>query len=466
MAESGEHVVTRSQWAWGASVMLALAWAAFLGWPAGRADRGPSGRRAPQTTAPAGVPNVVMVIGCTVRKDQTTPYGGAASTTPFLAQLAREGSRFSDALSTSSWTREAVVGVLTGHHAATVGMVEPGPAHSRRRLPRQVDTLAEHLRRAGWFTIGLTANPNLNRAFGFGQGFVQYGDAPAEGFRREKKVPGRRVVRRALAALDRRPDPSRPFYLQLVLLDPHMPRRTPDEHGVLPSDLDAYRTALRSLDDALGALDEGLQARGLGGSDTLWVFVADHGEGLSLPAHHRIAHGKRMYDTTVAIPWIVRGPGVVAGGVVDGVVSGIDVSATVLGLVGVPGGGAGLDWSRRLRGDAGGPDRSVAYSMSMFLSADVAASWTSERQCQSGYGAFADDPDGIPRGCFDRAADPGFERPFLDGPALGALDRWREARIAEGEGRSAADAEVDPGLRRQLEILGYRDEEAGDGGPR
>jgi NHS family xanthosine MFS transporter len=39
-------------------------------------------------------PNVVMVIGCTVRRDQLTPYGGPAHTTPLLASLAAQGTRF------------------------------------------------------------------------------------------------------------------------------------------------------------------------------------------------------------------------------------------------------------------------------------------------------------------------------------------------------------------------------------
>ena len=75
----------------------------------------------PRTEAP----NVVVVVGCTVRRDQTTPYGGPDGTTPFLTSLAAGGARFEDALATSSWTREAVAGLLTGAPAASWGLPDP-----------------------------------------------------------------------------------------------------------------------------------------------------------------------------------------------------------------------------------------------------------------------------------------------------------------------------------------------------
>ena len=78
------------------------------------------------------------------------------------------------------------MGLLTGQFAASLGMVEPGPTHSARVLPAEATTLAEHLRAAGFFTVGLTANPNLNRVFGFDQGFDIYADTRrVRGFAKE-----------------------------------------------------------------------------------------------------------------------------------------------------------------------------------------------------------------------------------------------------------------------------------------
>ena len=53
-----------------------------------------------------GAPNLVLVIGCTVRRDQTSVHGGTAAT-PFLQQLASEGGRFEDLVTAAPWTRAA-----------------------------------------------------------------------------------------------------------------------------------------------------------------------------------------------------------------------------------------------------------------------------------------------------------------------------------------------------------------------
>src|SRR5690606_14462037 len=65
--------------------------------------------------APDGALNVVLVFGCTVRKDQISVYADLP-TTPWLSTLAASGVVFDDALSVSSWTRASAVGVLTATH--------------------------------------------------------------------------------------------------------------------------------------------------------------------------------------------------------------------------------------------------------------------------------------------------------------------------------------------------------------
>lgn len=119
-------------------------------------------------------PHVVLVIGCTVRADQSTVYTPDLSTTPFLAELAAEGRRFDDAVAAAPWTRAAVAAIVSGRHPAEVGIVEPEAARNDRPLPDGVLTLAEVLGDAGYTTLGVTANPNLDPHFGFDQGFSAY----------------------------------------------------------------------------------------------------------------------------------------------------------------------------------------------------------------------------------------------------------------------------------------------------
>jgi arylsulfatase A-like enzyme len=404
--------------------------------------------------------NVVVVIGCTVRRDQTTPYGGP-DTTPFLASLAADGARFDDALSTSSWTRESIAGLLTGAPPATWGLADERTEPSPLVLVDEATTLAEHFRAGGWVTLGVTANPNVNAAFGFAQGFDHHVDAAAtRGFSRANRTSGEVAVAEALALLDARTDEerARPVYLQLVLIDAHSPRDPPAEElarfaGDVPPEVQAYRATLRRLDDRLAELDRELVARGLGPEHTLLVFVADHGEGLSFPKHHLGSHGRRMYPSTVSVPWIVRGPGVEAGAVVRGLASGEDFSPTVLGLARLPDPGVpGRDWSAQVR-YGGATRRTRAWSMSTYKGADVAAVWTGERQCQRDFGSRGERP--MPDGCFDRAADPTFATPLAGPELLDELSAWRRARLREGATREVRDAELVEGTARELEALGY-----------
>ncbi|MBX2803069.1 MAG: sulfatase [Myxococcales bacterium] len=420
--------------------------------------------------APEGAPNVVLVIGCTVRRDQMTPYGGPAQTTPFLTELANDGVRFEGALSTSSWTREASVGLLVGRHAASVGMAEPGPRHSERVLPSELTTLAERFQAAGWSTVGVTANPNLNYEFGFGQGFDAYRDTLSErAFATENKIGGTRVVRDALKLVDARTpeDAERPLFLQVVIIDPHTPRYPRPKELMAVGDPGTrvsrtvleYRALLRRTDAAVARLQGELKERGITPQDTLWVFVADHGEGLSMPAHHGGGHGKRMYGSTVRIPWLVRGPGVPAGHRIDGLASGVDLVPTLIGLTGLPADPAlpGRDFSALVQGEGGRTDRERAFAASMFLRSNIASVWTDETQCQSGYDPEVRPRDRIPRGCFDRESDPSFRLPSEDAALLAELDAWRQQRLAEGEGADPEQLEPADDLDAQLEALGYRE---------
>ena len=61
---------------------------------------------------------------------------------------------------------------------------------------------------------------------------------------------------------------------------------------------------------------------------TLVVLAGDHGEAFG--EHGEVGHSVFVYDTTLRVPLIVRGPGIPPSRVVEDAVSLIDVAATVL----------------------------------------------------------------------------------------------------------------------------------------
>lgn len=392
--------------------------------------------------------HVVVVIGCTVRRDQLTPYGGPAETTPHLARLARSGARFSDAVTAAPWTRPSSTALLTGRHPLSVGMVDPTPGVSHRVLSPKVTTLAERFEEAGYATVGATTNPNLNGSFGFAQGFDHYDEAAGlwRAGKMARRVPGRAVVDRALSVVRRLP-PEQPLYLRMVLTDAHKPYTWVTDADVrrmaapdVPRSVERYRAALRHLDDAVARLTKGLARLGYDERNTLFVFVNDHGEGLDFPEHHGSGHGVLTYRSTTAMPWIVRGPGVATGHVIDGLASGVDLVPTVTELAAIGGyEGAGRSWAAQVRGEAKRTTRERAFSDTWFRNTSRAAVFGDEVEChrdwapalRSGSAAVRSSP---PMACYDRRTDPMALHPLAgspDHPLMEELDAWRRDRLAE-----------------------------------
>lgn len=419
-------------------------------------------------------PNVVLVIGCTLRRDQLTPYGAPDHVTPVLQRLASRGTRFAHAESAAPWTRAAATALLTGHHAISVGMIEPVRFTNPRRLSGAVTTLAERLQAVGYRTVGVTANPNLNRVFGFDQGFDHYYEAQGRFVEdRAPPVPFVKLVDEAFAALDAMPEGG-PRYLQIVTLDTHEPRvasRRAVAREVARSDVSprvaTYRATAHRWDRGLGRLVAGLADRGMTGENTVLMVVSDHGEGLLTPPSHGPGHGRFVLPTTIDMPWVVRGQGIAEGHEVTGMASQIDVVPTLLGHLGLPAdpGLPGVDHSAALAG-APSTGQDVVFADTWFATANRAAAYTADHLCMRSFvsGPRSPFPD---LACFDRRTDPLATTVIADPSDLGArIEAWREARWAAFEAWPHHET-IDPPaeVQRQLEALGYVEPSAGgDGG--
>ena len=405
-------------------------------------------------------PHVVLVIGCTVRRDQLTPYGGHPEATPFLQGLADDGARFDDAIATAPWTKAAATGLLTGRHAVSVGMVELGASRNHKVLPERVPTFAQLLHAQGWQTIGSTANPNLNVAFGLARGFERWHDS--HGSVRKGQRDGMEMVTEVLDKIDHR-DSSRPMFVQMMLTDTHAPRHTEAHHQAhfadSPEKLQGYQASMRKLDEAVAALGEGLTRRGLTKANTYFIFVADHGEGLLTPPHHYETHGMSLYPSIVRIPWIVQGPGIKEGHVIAGVASGVDLLPTLMTLLEIPADRElpGFDWSHQLRGKER-THRRIAWSDSFFHGTNRSSAWTINTQCQRDFGSAKPRGFGHVDGCFDRTVDPDFLEPKRIVSLERQLETWRGDRMKEFERAGTVDnAVIDKETADQLRMLGYAD---------
>ncbi len=410
-----------------------------------------------------GRTNVVVAIGCTLRADQTTPYGGP-STTPFLARLAAEGTRFDETLANAPWTKAATTSIVSGQYALDLAVNAPNRGDDQR-LPDQAVTLAERFREAGYATVGGTANPNNNVVFGFEQGFDHYYEGTGLWREGENKVAGTVVIDDVLANLPA----DQPFYAQVLLVDAHFPYDAGDAAAAFwqpfsPTKRVAqYRAMLGNLDRAFEHLWDGLVARGVA-DDTVFVVIGDHGEGLYEPEHHGVSHGSYLYPSALHVPWLVRGPGVAPGNVVGGLSQQLDLSPTLGGLFGLPPapGLEGRDLSALLTGGSRDTGETRVFADTWFRAANRAAVYTPTHACLRDFApprAPASKQPPFVTGCFDRVADPTMTTTIADDALMQELVDWRTEHEASRAAFVAAygepEATINDATSGALRGLGY-----------
>ncbi|MDH4130939.1 MAG: sulfatase-like hydrolase/transferase [Gemmatimonadota bacterium] len=368
----------------------------MVGWQA-IAERRAVGRLG---AAPAGAPNVLLIVLDTVRAMNLSLYGYARETTPWLTRWARSGVTFTRAMSTAPWTLPSHASLMTGRQAHELSADWMVP------LDTLDTTLAEALAARGWLPAGFVANTDYASAeVGLARGFIHYEDytlSPGQIARSSslaRAIARVRPLRRLIGTEDnlgRKTAPdisqaflswvdrghSRPFFAFLNYYDAHRPYlpprawaerfRTPGvalnprvrkEHGedrnppaaITQGAVDAYDGSIAYLDHELGLLFEELARRGLL-QNTIVVLTSDHGE--EFMEHGVWDHGNSLYLNSVHVPLVVSWPGrVPADSVVATPVSIAAVPGTILelatgGSAMLPGGSLSTAWNSQTDGGA------------------------------------------------------------------------------------------------------------------
>ncbi len=300
-------------------------------------------------------PDLWIVVIDALRADHVGYLGQDPPDTPNLDALATASYRFTDAISTSSWTLEAVFALLTGSHATAA---RRGTRNMEQlALADHVPTVAGGLGKAGYRAVGVYANAVLAPGCGLERDFDTYAHVAGDA-----DLPG--VVETLLGESD----PRRPQLVYTHLISPHSPYCTHEGiterylreaevpepwptcageigdnrgRGVEP-DAQArvaayYRGEVEFADLVLGQLIALADARET--ERPLWLIVtADHGE--ELWDHGDFEHGHTLYRELLHVPLLIRPPGdhaVRTGGeTVDAPVSLVDLGDTLLELGGVP----------------------------------------------------------------------------------------------------------------------------------
>jgi arylsulfatase A-like enzyme len=305
--------------------------------------------------------NVILIVLDTTRADAVEGYGEREIHTPTLAKLAAEGVLFQNARTTSAWTLPSHGSLFTALYPSRHGAHSEGAGLDPKRT-----TLPELLGRTHE-SAGFSENPHIVEARGFARGFEHF----EETWREQESLEVPPPTEARIAEWFEGRDPSRPFFLFVNLMTPHLPyappralqeRLVPD---LDPRIIDNFRAVgegharmqmmgslgfkrrdfsiLRALYRAdVSYADERVRTilDLVGGNPvldrTLVVVVGDHGENIG--DHGLMEHQFCLYESLLRVPMILRLPGVFTrGSVRDEPVQLVDVMPTILDV---------LEWPR------------------------------------------------------------------------------------------------------------------------
>ncbi len=390
-------------------------------------------------------PNLVLVTIDTLRADRVGAYGYARASTPVLDGLAREGVRFSRAQAAVPLTGPSHATILTGLYPPVHGVRD----NVAFPLDPRHTTLAARLKARGYRTAAFVGAYPVAKDFGFGQGFDHFDEALHAGAAGEgAERPGNEVADAAVRWLEG--ERRAPFFAWVHFYDPHAPYEPPGAYAETYRDR-PYDGEVAFADSQLGRVLEGLEAAGRG-RDTVVAVLADHGEGLG--DHGEATHSVLVYESTLHIPLILRGPDLPAGRVVDERVGTVDLVPTLLALLGVPRpeGLTGRDLSPSWRG--GRLPREPLYAESLF--ARLNCGWSSLRTWTDGdFKLIA----GADQELYDLARDPSETRNLASQEQARVLSLAGSLRAALGrmtpQGDAARPVALSPEQEERLRSLGY-----------
>ena len=384
--------------------------------------------------APVTTRNVLLITIDTLRADRVGAYGDSTARTPAIDSLAARGVRFTSAFAAAPITLTSHASMMTGRYPAG-----HGARHNGMHVDLAVPTLADALAAAGFTTAAFVGAFPLDRRFGLIKGFQTYGDRMPRGAdgRPANERPGQLVVDEAADWLQKHRGDR--FFLWVHLFEPHAPYGDPRTGRPAAA---RYADDIAEADRQVARL---LESLGTAAASTLIALTSDHGEAFG--EHGEIAHSIFVYDTTLRVPLVVAGPGIIARALGDPV-SLVDLAPTIVRQVGAGTFDAdGIDLSPVMAG-AEAPNR-ILYAESFAPLLDFG--WSPLRSVRTGGWKYTAAPK--PE-LYRIADDPSEARNAIDSErsrvaALQAqVDRFSGATLPAGR-------QMDSEAAARLQALGY-----------
>ncbi|MDH4258169.1 MAG: sulfatase-like hydrolase/transferase [Candidatus Aminicenantes bacterium] len=289
--------------------------------------------------------NVIIIAVDTLRADHLGCYGYERNTSPNIDDFARDGVLFTRCYTPSPLTTPAFASMLS-----SLPPYKHGAKRNGMSIFDKTRVLPQFLRREGYYSGAVISNWTLRKKLTeLNRGFDTYtevftkrrwlGVLNAEGDAEEVNDAARRWIYH---------NANRKFFFWVHYTEPHEPyvyRKEFDlgykeaDPSLYPPGSDfkkirKYDTEIGYDDFFIGELIKRIKELGLY-EDSLIIFMADHGE--SFGEHDYYGHGRKLYNSCLHVPLIVKLPGSKnANTVIDRNVSILDIAPTILSLLELP----------------------------------------------------------------------------------------------------------------------------------
>lgn len=326
-------------------------------------------------------PNVVLILADDLGWTDIAPFGSDLHETPALAQLARDGMKFTQNYSACSVCSPTRAALMTGKYPARLHVTDwiPGSMPDNPKLlvpdwtkylPTEETTIAQVFQRAGyataiigkWHLAKVGTKESYPEAFGFDLNIAGTDKPQPSTYYAPYKIPTLQPEGREGEYLtDRLGDEAvkwiesvkdQPFFLYLPHFAVHLPlqgradltdkykRKLADKGGPggpLNHKNPAYASMTEAMDQAIGRVRAKLDELKLTGR-TIIIFTSDNGGRVPTTSNVPLRLGKASaYEGGVRVPLIVSWPGVTRpGSVSDAPVITMDLFPTLVEVAGLP----------------------------------------------------------------------------------------------------------------------------------
>jgi len=247
--------------------------------------------------------NVLIITLDTTRVDRIGIYGYKPARTPHIDAIAREGVRFENAYTPVPLTLPSHCSIFTG----TIPLYHNVRNNGRYRLPEQVDTLAEILKRRGFLTAAFVSSFTVDSRFGLDQGFDTYNDHLLVKKGLVKTYHSERPASLVFEdfsfwfKIHSSKNKNKKFFAWVHFFDPHLPY-SPPEPFKSRFQKNPYDGEIAFMDVYVGKIIDLLKEKQVL-QRTLIVIAGDHGEAFG--EHGEFGHMMFCYEENLKVPLIV-----------------------------------------------------------------------------------------------------------------------------------------------------------------